>query len=514
VGRAGPQTPAQQQNAGSLLASIADASQDAIVSVSLEGMVTSWNGAAERLYGYSAAEAMDQRFDLPIEPSNVGDPAALVQIMKAVDGVQHLEASGVRSDGSVIQVAMTMAPIRDLSGQPVGTSAVLHDITELKMARVASLEAGRRVDAADLRSRSEEEAGRARTEVVSLLSHEVRGPLASIVGFTELLYSRDLSERQRKVYLGVMLREGRRLGELINDVLQVERFESGMQKLAFGIADVSALIQRAITASGEDDRRPVGMILPEPLPLVRADPVAISQVLSNFISNSRKFSPVGGSVRIGARVGGGMVRVQIRDEGLGIPPEAVPHLFQKFYRIDSPDRRLIRGSGLGLSLNRMIVEAHGGTVEVHSPGLGRGSTFEFTLPTAGPADTRGEVLIVEDEPSLARVLERELTAQGLTSVWAWDVETATHLLEGSRPRAVLLDLKLPGTQGEEFLTWLRESAHGDLPVVVLTMLSLGPAEIDSLHRIGVTAVLPKEAGAPQAAVTLIAETLAASAGST
>lgn len=493
-----------------LLASIVESSNDAIVSATLDGVITSWNKGAERLYGYAADEVIGHTFTLPVPAEHKGEPAALIEKLHEGVAIQHLETRRLRKDGTEVDVAMTVSPVHDAKGHIVGASAVIRDVTELNSTRRALLEAELRAVAARSQAKAEEEISQAKGEVVSLVSHELRSPLASILGFTELLVTRELSDAQRKVYLGVMLREARRLTELVNDVLQLQRLEGGHQKLNLAPVDVRSLIQRAVEAAGEDDRRPIGMVLPEPLPLVMADPDAILQVLSNFLSNARKFSPVGGAIRISARLADGSVHVSVRDEGLGIPPDALPMVFHKFYRVDSPDRRLIRGTGLGLSINQKIIEAHGGRVEAHSGGLGKGSSFEFTLPVAMESATTGDVLIIEDQPGFARVLEGELAAQGFTSVWASDAETAEHLLKTSRPRAILLDLKLPGLQGEEFLARLGAGNGHNVPVVVLTVKNLDPLEARSLQKSGVTAVLPKGAGAPQAAVTLIAEALSSS----
>jgi CheY-like chemotaxis protein len=344
--------------------------------------------------------------------------------------------------------------------------------------------------------------------VVALVSHELRSPLASIVGFTELLYSRALPENKRKAYLGVMLREGRRLTDLINAVLHLQRLENGHQKLDLTPVDVKALLQRAVDNAGVDDRRALGLVVPEALPLVIADADAILQVLANFVSNARKYSPDGGSIYIGARVVGSMVEVHVRDHGLGVPAADLPHLFQRFYRVDSPDRQSIGGTGLGLAINQRIVEAHGGRVEAHSEGLGKGSVFQFTLPVLQSDGKPVDVLIVEEDMGFARLLEAELLATGLTAVRAGDVETAEHLLlEGMKPRAVVLDIMLPGIQGEGFLTRLGAGNGDRRPTVVLTVKDLGPAEIAILKRAGAAAALPKEAGATQAAVALIVEAL-------
>ncbi len=491
------------------MAAIVESSDDAIISKHLDGTIASWNQGAERLYGYTGAEAVGQNMAMLVPSDQEEELAFILARIRADSPVSHFDTQRVRKDGVSVDVSVSVSPIRSSTGDIVGASTIARDLTEVNATRGKALLASElRTAAARAQVKAEEEISLAKSEVISLVSHELRSPLASIVGFTELLYTRKLADAQRKVYLGVMLREGRRLTELVNDVLQMQSLQSGHQTLNFAPTDLRSVIQRAIEAAGEDDRRPIGMIMREPLPLVMVDPDAILQVLSNLLSNSRKFSPVGGDIRVGARVVGGMVRVHVRDEGLGIPRDALPKLFQRFYRVDSPDRRLIRGSGLGLSINQQIINAHGGTIEAHSDGLGKGSRFEFTLPIARDTTKQGDVLIVEDDAGFARVLTAELAASNLTSVWASNAETAEKLVQASVPRAIVLDLKLPGISGEAFLADLREQGITGIPVVVVTHMSLDPEEIRSLNGMGVLAVLPKEAGAPQAAVTLIADMLA------
>jgi hypothetical protein len=123
-----------------------------------------------------------------------------------------------------------------------------------------------------------------------------------------------------------------------------------------------------------------------------------------------------------------MVEITVRDHGLGLPAEALPKLFGTFYRVESGDRRLIKGTGLGLSINRRIVEAHGGKVEVHSAGFGKGSTFKFSLPPVNKNPEEADVLIVEDDTGFARLLQEQLVARGLTAIRAPDAETAERLL--------------------------------------------------------------------------------------
>ena len=485
--------------ATSELAAIVDSSDDAIIGKTLDGVITSWNLGAQHLYGYAAGEMVGHTISLLVPPER---PHELEEILGNVvkdQPVKPIETDRVRKDGLLIYVSVTVSPIRDSYGTIVGSSSVARDITK-EMALGAALKASE--------LRNVNEVNRANDEVVALVSHELRSPLASIVGFTELLYSRALPENKRKAYLGVMLREGRRLTDLINDVLRLQRLENGHQKLDLAPVDVKALLQRAVDNAGVDDRRALGLVVAKDLPLVIADADAILQVLANFVSNARKYSPDGGSIRIGARVVGSMVEIHIRDHGLGVPAEDLPNLFQRFYRVDCPDRQSIRGTGLGLAINQRIVEAHGGLVEAHSEGLGRGSVFQFTLPLVQGDAKKADVLIVEEDARFAHLLEAELLATGLTTVRAGDVETAEHLLlDGMKPRAVVLDIMLPGVQGDGFLTRLGAHNGDKRPTVVLTVKDLGAAEIAILERAGVAAALPKEAGATQAAVALIVQAL-------
>jgi CheY-like chemotaxis protein len=349
---------------------------------------------------------------------------------------------------------------------------------------------------------------RADDDLVTLRTRELVTPLASMVSFAELIDSGDITDDQHRLYAGLLLREGRRLTALINNAVELQRLETGDRPMSLAPVDIGSLIQRAVIAAGEDDERPITAHAPEPLPLVLADAEAILEVLGNFLYNARRFSPDGGAIRIGARLTADVVEISIRDHGVGIEAKALPNLFRKFYRSDSAVRRRGPGAGLGLAMNHRIIEAHGGEVVASSKGPGKGARFQFTLPISRPVTGSGDVLIVEDDAGFASLMKAEFAAQGLSTVRAPDAETAQHMLVGMTPAAIVLDLQLPGMQGEDFLARLRAGGASSLPIVVVTVKNLQPAEISALEAAGAMAVLPKEAGAPQAAVALIAEALA------
>jgi CheY-like chemotaxis protein len=328
-----------------------------------------------------------------------------------------------------------------------------------------------------------------------------------MVGFAELIASGDLTDEQRQLYTASMLREGRRLTSLIDNALALQRLETGHRDLDLAPVDLGALIKRAVVSAGEEAKSPISVRLPNGLPLVSADAEAMLEVFANFLSNARVFSPRGGVITIEARPAGDMIEISIRDHGVGVGPDELPKLFQKFYRADSGARRRGPGAGLGLAINHRIIEAHGGSVSATSKGPGKGSTFQFTLPIARRVTGSGYILIVEDDPGFAGLIKAEFATLGFSTVRAPDAETAKHMLVETTPRAIVLDLRLPGLQGEDFLAHMRTGFGTRLPVVVMTAKNLGPDEISALETAGAMAVLPKEAGAPQAAVALIAEAL-------
>ena len=400
-------------------------------------------------------------------------------------------------DGSTIQVLTTSHAVN--FGEHTARVVLAEDLTD-------SQRLERELAQSHARADSNAEISRAKDEMVSIVSHEMRTPLASIVGFAELMVTREVTPKQRNEYLGVMLQEGRRLTSLVNDFLDLRRLEGGHLSMRFAPADIAALIHRAVELFSDPAGTPIQTRLPDDLPLVRVDSDSMFRVITNLLSNARKYSPVGGSIVVGAGVVDGMVEVYVQDKGLGIPADALSQLFGKFYRVDAPDRDTIKGTGLGLAICKNIVEAHGGKIRARSDGLGKGARFYFTVPMVREQAQTGDVLVVEDDSGFAHLVEAELSARGLSSIWAADAETAEHLM--TKARAVVLDLLLPGLSGEAFLQRLRTKHSEHIPVVVVTLKDLDQAERLSLQKAGVTAVLRKGPGTAAMAANLLARSLA------
>lgn len=469
-----------------LLTALVDAIGVGVVLVDRELVVAHWNKEASRLTGIQAEKALG----LPARQLGEALAARVDDYPSVRSHLQQVFDPGETTNFPMVileprrEIDVTVSPaVLPSDGGQVGSVIVLHDITAAK------------------------ELDRAKDELIGMVSHELRTPLASLVGFTELLLERVVSEAQRKQYLGTMLKEGRRLTDLINDFLDLQGLEGGYKKLDLGPADLRTVIARAIATAGDDPGTPIDVDLPSDLPLVIADTNAILQVLINMLSNARKYSPGGGPINVRVGVIADVVEVSIQDHGLGIPAEALPKLFNKFYRVANQDRRQISGTGLGLAISRRIIEAHGGRVGAESAGLGQGSRFYFTLRIITAEAKSGDVLLVEDDVGFARLLEAELAVYGLSSVWAPDAETADRLIGQMTPRAVVLDLMLPGASGEDFLARLRSSQGMELPVVVVSIKELEARETLALRTSGVVAVLKKHSGAAKEAALFVAQAL-------
>ncbi len=329
----------------------------------------------------------------------------------------------------------------------------------------------------------EREMDRMKSEFVATVSHELRTPLASLLGFSELMLTRKLPEEKNKQFLEVIHKESKRLNTLINDFLDLQRIESGRVSYTLEQLNIASLVREVATLFSNDPQHPLRLGLPESLPPALGDHDRIKQVLQNLLSNAVKFSPKGGEIVVAARTtDDGMIEVTITDHGLGIPEEAMPKLFGKFYRVDSTDRREIGGTGLGLALCREIVQAHRGKIWAESK-PGAGSTFRFTLPlkpaaAAGPvtpapaaAPETQYALVVEDDASFASLVREHLAEAGLSARIEPTAEGALEQARAQPPALIILDIHLAGKMdGWDFLIEVKADRKlADTPVIITTV---------------------------------------------
>ncbi|MBI2940455.1 MAG: PAS domain S-box protein [Chloroflexi bacterium] len=352
-----------------VLAAVMAGMTEGLAVIDREGRVVSWNRRLEEMFDLSSLDLGRQPLTRDALVRELGSQlaetavfAAFVDRALAGPEVEHrLDAEVVRPRRRDVQI--TTFPVSAPDGTLLGRGVLVRDTT------------------------AEREAARTKDAVVSIVSHELRTPMTSVLAFAELLLYREFPPEVQREAHETIPREARRLSNLLDDFLDIQRLESGRARLRWGVVRVGELVERVLEnlAPQRSPRHRLVADLPADLPPVRADPDRVLQVLTNLVGNAIKYSPEGGEVRVGARVSDGALVVTIRDEGLGLPAEAKPHLFEKFYRVDMSDRREIGGTGLGLAIAREIVAQHGGRVWAESPGPGQGSTFGFTLPLSGGA---------------------------------------------------------------------------------------------------------------------------------
>ena len=345
-------------------------------------------------------------------------------------------------DGEQLVVKVKVTPITDSDGDYTGRVIAIRDIT------------------------TEYEIAQMKNEFVSTVSHELRTPLTSIKGYVDLILDGDAGEINeiQKEFLGIVQENSDRLVELINDMLDISRIESGRIHLKIEPLYLPDLIEGAVDtfrALASQAGREIKLRVPEDLPLAAADSDRVRQVLINLVSNAIKYSPEGGDVTISAKHTGDTVRVSVADKGLGISREDQKMLFTKFYRVDSAMTREIGGTGLGLSICKSIIELLGGEIGVKST-PGSGSTFWFTLPVApeemmrepeiaGPAKAGGTVLVVDSDPEIATLIETYLMRRGFRVYKAYNSEEALAIAARVKPQVITLDVILEDGDGFELI---------------------------------------------------------------
>ena len=357
------------------LAAIVESAEDAIVSKDLDGIIQSWNHGAERIFGYTAQEAIGRSITIVIPDDRLDEEAEVLTRIRAGLAVEHFETVRRRKDGSPIDISLTVSPIRTSTGEVIGASKIARDITEQRRLREIA-----------------EDASRLKDEFLALLSHELRTPLNTVLGYARMLRREDsrMAGELRMRSLDALERNADALSRLVTDVLDTSRSVSGKLRLDLETAPLEEIVSEAVrTVSPPAEAKDLSFeIHCEPGISVRADRDRLQQVLWNLLSNAIKFTPAGGTVALRTRRDHGSIVISVEDSGIGIAPEHLPHVFQRFWQAHTGASREFGGLGIGLTLSRHLVEMHGGTIAVDSPGPGRGATFTVLLPNPATALAR------------------------------------------------------------------------------------------------------------------------------
>jgi PAS domain S-box-containing protein len=515
--------------AAARLAAIIESCDDAIVGKTLDGIVTSWNGGAERLFGHTAAEAIGRSILLIVPPERRDEEAMILSRLCRGERIDHFETQRISKAGERIDVSVTVSPIRDARGEIVGASKVARDIRERRRVEEA------RQQLMESERYAREQAQRAnllKDEFLSVLSHELRTPLSAIQAWGHLLAAGKARPEEMRQAGEVIVRNTTVQRRVIEDLLDIGRIVSGRLRVELESVDPLQLARAVV-----DTIRPTALAkkiqivatLDRSVPAIRADPARLQQVLWNLLSNAVKFTPDSGRVQLTMESGGGQLRFRVTDDGTGIDPEFLPRVFERFTQGNATRSRQYGGLGLGLAIAKQLVELQGGAISAASPGVGLGATFTVTLPLAGAAiaphgviiaeswstdgsaaligsDLSGiKVLVVDDEADALESLSRTLTDSGATVFAAQSAHAALELVQAESPHVLVSDIGMPDMDGYELLRRVRtlDGVAAEVPAIALTAFARPSDRLQSL-RAGYVAHLSKPADPVQLLATISA----------
>ena len=454
-----------------LLASIVESSNDAIISKSLDGTIQSWNAAAEHLFGYTADQAIGHHISLIIPPERLAEEEQIIASLKEGKRIEHYETDRLRSDGQHITVSLTISPIKNDSGQVIGASKIVRDVTERKR-----MEDDLRRLAADLSATD-----RRKNEFLATLAHELRNPLAPMSNMLEVLKRTDGDTEILKRARDTIERQLGQLVRLVDDLLDLNRITHDRLELRRSEVELSSVIHQAVEVARpliDSAGHKLTVDLPDEPIYLNADRARLAQVFGNLLNNSSKYTGSEGIISLSAKRIGGEVLVTVKDNGAGIPRDKLDTIFEMFMQVDRTSEQSQAGLGIGLTLVKRLTEMHGGSIEAKSAGEGQGSEFVVRLPvlskpavTSQPepaveSPTGRRILIVDDNRDSADSLAMLLEITGNKTYMAHDGFEAVEAIEKYRPEVVLLDIGLPKLDGHEVCRRVREQPWGKNMVII------------------------------------------------
>jgi PAS domain S-box-containing protein len=457
------------------LAAIVDSSDDAIISKTLSGVITSWNRGAEGIFGYSAAEVVGQSIRIIIPPERQGEEDHVLGRISRGESVDHFDTVRVRKDGSRVFISLTVSPVRDDTGRIVGASKIARDVTariQMEQQQAALYEEAR-------------QANRAKDEFLAMLGHELRNPLGAITSAVHLL-GRGAPDRLEPTSIArdVIDRQARHLARLVDDLLDVGRVITGkilLNRQPLDLAEAVTRSLRGLRATGRLDQHDVAV---ETAPVwIDADTVRVEQIVDNLVGNALKYTPPGGRIRVGVRQERGDAVLDVQDTGVGIPADLLPRIFDLFAQGAQRLDRARGGLGIGLTLVKRLVELHGASVQAVSEGTEKGSRFTVSFRAIAPALGRSRaevgaapspapgsrrVLLIEDNADARQMMRLLLEQAGHVVYEEIDglrgIEAAVRLT----PDVAIVDIGLPGLDGYAVARQVRQRLGRDIRLVALT----------------------------------------------
>jgi PAS domain S-box-containing protein len=466
----------------------------AIFTTTREGIITSWNTGATNIFGYAQDEILGNKCNvLFTDDDNAVDRAGLERRRVLIDGRSEDERWHMRKDGSRFWASGLMMALRGDDGEIIGFLKIVRDET----ARREAEDTRNRLLASERLAREEaERANRLKDEFLLTLSHELRTPLNAIFGWSHFLAELELADDEVRQAVGTIERNARLLTRLIEDMLDLSRMTTGKVELRNEQVDLCALtcsVAESMRPSAAEKGITLHCTVADRPAIVLGDSGRLQQIVFNLLSNAVKFTPPEGEIDMTVERSGNGIVLTIADTGIGIEPEFLPHLFERFRQADASPSRRYGGLGIGLAVVDGLVRMLGGSVSAHSEGVGRGATFVVTLPAHANAETAPfaqsyqstiqssdnhlptleglNILVVEDEPDARLLFQRILERHGAEVVAVSSARDATSCLDTREFDVLVSDIGMPEENGLDLIRRVRDRApdrSGTIPAVALT----------------------------------------------
>lgn len=354
-----------------MLAAIIDSSDDAIVSKDLNGNITSWNPGAEKIFGYSETEAVGQHISLIIPHTLLQEETVIISKIRKGEKVSHFETIRITKDGRLINISLTVSPVKDSRGRIIGASKIARDITEkVEMDKQLKLLTARLQELNDYKD-----------EFMAMASHELKTPLTVIKANLQILENK-MEGDERLNFVNKTLKQVNKLSDLISDLLDVSKIQTGKLELNRSTIDIVPFINEII--DGIQQTSPQHEILlhtSHDKMITVADRDRLEQVVINILTNAIKYSPNAPKVLVEVSLQQNEILFKVTDQGIGISKDDIEKVFTRFFRVRGL-ASTFSGSGIGLYISMEIIKRHGGKIWVESEEE-KGSTFYFTIPVAG-----------------------------------------------------------------------------------------------------------------------------------
>lgn len=450
------------------MSAIVASTDDAIIGEDLNGIITSWNNGAERLFGYAAEEVIGKHISMLVPSGREAEVTEYLNSIMNGESVQTLDTIRKGKDGRTLHLSLTISAVRDARDKVIGVSKIARDVTE----RV------------EVEARLREQA-KQRDMFLAMLSHELRNPLSAVLNAGRLLNDKRSAVTDHPRAVATILRQASMMADLLNDLLDVSRISLGkivLNRSVFNLVDLIETIKDTTMPEITAHSMRLHFDIQNHELYLHADWSRIVQVHVNLIHNAAKYSPPGKPIHVTMRAENGYAVVTVRDEGSGIASDFLPRIFDAFVQSNDTLDRAEGGLGVGLTLVKSLVELHNGAIEAYSEGRDKGSTFVIRLPLTNlrPTDDKStyerrndetplrqglhsemqpkKIVLVEDIDDNRELLTSILELDGHEVVTAENGEIGLQVIMSELPDVALVDIGLPGIDGYEVARRVRENA--------------------------------------------------------